>query len=61
LWLLPNGCFFPLAIEIFGCLHQQVNNFLYQCANMVWSTKDTTCPPSLVLCSFYKQRISIAS
>jgi hypothetical protein len=27
--------FFPLAIEIFGCFHQQANNFLYQCVNMV--------------------------
>jgi len=52
--------FFLLAIEIFGCLHQQADNFFYQCANMVWSTKDTTCLPSLVLCSFYKSRVSIA-
>jgi hypothetical protein len=52
--------FLPLPIEIFGCLHQQSENILYQCANMVWSTKDTTCPPLLVLCSFYKSRVSIA-
>jgi hypothetical protein len=27
--------FLPLAIYVFGCLHQQANTFFLQCANMV--------------------------
>jgi hypothetical protein len=33
--------FFPFAIEIFGCLHQQVEDFFHQFVNMVWSAKGT--------------------
>ncbi len=31
--------FFPLAIEFFRFLHEQVKGFLHQCANMVWEAK----------------------
>jgi hypothetical protein len=31
----PEDVFLTLAIEVFGCLHQEAGNFLYQCANMV--------------------------
>ncbi len=55
-----ENVFLPLAIEVFGCLHQQANNFLHQCAIMVWLTKDTCGPPLVVLCAFYKQRVSVA-
>jgi hypothetical protein len=30
-----TNMFLPLAIEIFECIHQQANNFLHQCVNMV--------------------------
>jgi len=35
----PTNLFFPLAIEVFECLHQQVDNFLHCCANMAWVAK----------------------
>ncbi len=31
----PIDMFIPIAIEVFGCLHQQANEFLRQCANMM--------------------------
>jgi hypothetical protein len=31
--------FFFLIVEVFGCLHQQANDFLHQYTNMVWGTK----------------------
>jgi hypothetical protein len=31
--------FFPLVIEIFGCLHKHANMFLHDCANAIWSLK----------------------
>jgi len=40
---------YPLAIEVFGCLHQQPHHFIHQCANMVWTTKGTKGPPLLLL------------
>ncbi len=50
-----SGSIFPLAIEVFGCLHQQANKFLCQCANMVWLAKGIGLPLD-VLCVFYRQR-----
>jgi hypothetical protein len=29
--------FLPLTIKVFGCLHKQVDVFLYICANAIWS------------------------
>ncbi len=52
--------FFLLAIQVFGCFHQQVNNFFHQCANMAWTTKGTGGPLLSLLCSFYKQRVLMA-
>jgi len=34
--LLPNGCFFPLAIKVFGCLHKQSEIFFHRCAKRHW-------------------------
>jgi hypothetical protein len=31
--------FLSLVIEIFGCLHEHVENFFHRCANMAWSIK----------------------
>jgi len=31
--------FLPLGIEVFGCLHKQVDVFLQDCANAIWSSK----------------------
>lgn len=54
----PTNQFFPLAIEVFGCLYQKVDNFLHWCANMVWSLKGFGGLPLLVLHSFYMQKVS---
>jgi hypothetical protein len=54
-WHLED-VFLPLVIEIFGCIHQQANNFLHQCASMVWLTKDTYNPPLVVLCAFHSKK-----
>jgi hypothetical protein len=55
-----TNTFFPLAIEIFGCLHWQTNNFFHQCASMIWLTNFTNNPPLLVLHAFYRQRMLVA-
>jgi len=31
--------FLPLAIEVFGCLHKQVDVYLQDCVNAFWSSK----------------------
>jgi len=35
----PTNQFFPLAIEVFGCLHKHIDVFLHDCANALWSLK----------------------
>jgi hypothetical protein len=35
----PIDQFFPLAIEVFGCLHKHADVFLHYCANAIWSLK----------------------
>ncbi len=57
--LMPNRCISSLAIKVFGCLHQQVDDFLHGCANMVWLRNDAKGPLLVVLCAFYRQRVSI--
>jgi hypothetical protein len=50
---------FPLAIEIFGCLHKHVDVFLHNCTNTIWSFKG---PESLllsILITFLQQKNSI--
>jgi hypothetical protein len=42
------NAFLPLAIEVFSCLHQQVNDFFHQYANMLWSAKCISSPPLVV-------------
>ncbi len=48
----PMDMFFPLAVEVFGCLHQKANIFLNQCANMAWGTKGIGSPPLSILRTF---------
>jgi hypothetical protein len=52
--------FLPFTIEIFDCLHQQVNNYFHQSSDMKWSTKCSNGPSLAFLHAFYKQRVSIA-
>jgi hypothetical protein len=35
----PTDQFLLIVIEIFGCLHKQVDMFLHDCANVIWSLK----------------------
>jgi hypothetical protein len=46
--------FVLLIIEIFRCLHEQVNDFFHQCANMAWLAKGFKDPPISILRSFYR-------
>jgi hypothetical protein len=46
--------FILLAIKIFGCLHQQVNDFFHQCVNIAWLEKGFGGPSLLILNSFYR-------
>lgn len=50
----PTNLFLLLAIEIFGCLHQQIDNFLYHCVNMAWVAKASRSLPLLILHAFYR-------
>jgi len=56
----PIDMFIPLAIEVFGCLHQHANGFLHQCANMMWATKGIKGLPLSILHAFYKQKVLVA-
>jgi hypothetical protein len=53
-WYLVN-MFLLLTIEVFGCLHELVDNFFHWCVNMVWINKSIRSFFILILCSFYKQ------
>jgi hypothetical protein len=55
----PINQFFPSAIEIFECLHKQVDVFLHDCANAIWSLKGLEGPHLFVLIFFLGQKISI--
>jgi hypothetical protein len=58
-WYLADQ-FSPLAIKVFGCLHQHVDDFSHLCANMTWSAKGFKGLPLLILHSFYKYKVSVA-
>jgi hypothetical protein len=46
--------FFLLVIEIFKCLHQQIDNFLHHCVNMAWVAKGFKSFLLLILHAFYR-------
>jgi hypothetical protein len=56
-WSTPNKCISSIAIKVFGCLHQQMDDFFHQCANMAWSAKDIGGLLLVVLWAFYRQRV----
>ncbi len=43
-----------VVIELFECLHQHVDDFLHQCANMAWLAKGSRGLLLSILCSFYR-------
>jgi hypothetical protein len=57
---IPNGLVSLLAIKVFVCLHQQAKSFFHWCAKMAWNVKGSKQLLILILCSFYKQRVSMA-
>ncbi len=48
----PIDQFLFLAIEIFGCLHKQVNVFLHNYVNVIWSLKGQEGPSLSILVTF---------
>jgi hypothetical protein len=55
----PTDHFFPLTIEVFGCLNKQVDVFLHDCANAMWNFKGLKGLHVYVLITFLCQKISI--
>jgi len=55
----PTDQFLPLAIEIFGCLHKQIDVFLHDCVNAICSLKKSKSLPLFVLVTFLQLKISI--
>jgi hypothetical protein len=55
----PTNQFFPLAIEVFGCLHKHADVFLHYCANAIWSLKVLEGPHFFTLIIFLCQKNSI--
>jgi hypothetical protein len=47
-----------LAIEIFGCLHKQVDVEKHDCVDPIWSLKEPKGPPLSILVIFLHQKIS---
>jgi hypothetical protein len=51
--------FILLVIEMFECLHQHVDDFLHQCANMAWLAKGFRDPALSIIHSFYKHKVLV--
>jgi hypothetical protein len=47
---------FLLVVEIFGCLHHQVDGFLHWCANMAWGVKGIGGLPLSICAHFMGKR-----
>jgi hypothetical protein len=55
----PIDQFLPLVMEVFGCLHKQIDVFLHNCANAIWSSKGVESLSLFVLVTFLWQKNSI--
>ncbi len=55
----PTDQFLLLTIEVFGCLHKQVDVFLHNCVNTMWNLKRLEGPHIFILVIFIHQKISI--
>jgi hypothetical protein len=55
----PMNLFLLVVVEVFKCLHQWIDMFFHQCANMMWGVKGIRGPPLLVLCTFYRQKVLV--
>jgi hypothetical protein len=51
--------FFPLTIEVFGCLHKHADVFLHDCANAIWSLKGPKGPHLSTFVTSFHQKVSI--
>jgi hypothetical protein len=52
----PIDQFVPLVIKVFGCLHKQVDVFLHNCANAIWSLRRLEGFPLSILVTFLQQK-----
>ncbi len=50
----PTNQFFPLAIEVFGCLNKQADVFSNKCVNAIWSLKWLETLPLSILVTFFQ-------
>ncbi len=55
----PTDQFLPSTIEVFGCLHKEVDVFLHDCANAIWSFKGPKSPPLLDLVTFFIKKFQL--
>jgi len=55
----PTNQLISLVIEIFRCLHKQVDVFLHNCANAIWSLKGPKGFHISILVTFFCQKNSI--
>jgi hypothetical protein len=56
----PTNQFLLLAIEVFGCLHKQINVFLHNCANAIWNFKGTKGPLLSIYLGFcFRQKFQL--
>jgi hypothetical protein len=62
-WSYPDqylvNQFLPLAVEVFQCLHKDVDVFLHNCANAIWILKGLKGLLFFVLVTFFWQKNSI--
>jgi hypothetical protein len=54
-WFLVD-MFFPLAVKVFGCLHQHADEFFH---NVTWGMKGIGGLPFLILHAFYRQKVLV--
>jgi hypothetical protein len=55
----PTDQFIPLTMEVFGCLHKQVDVFLHNCVNAIWILKGLEGLLLSVLVTFLQKKNSI--
>jgi len=55
----PINEFFPLAIEVFGCLHKHADVLLHNCDNAIWSLEGPKAFHFSTFITFLHQKILI--
>jgi len=52
----PTNQFFPLIIEVFGCLHKHADVFIHNYANAIWILKGIEGPHLFTLVTFFVKK-----